>query len=353
MIGLFRSLRKRLSGRRKARFLSAVTALLQGHRIHLVDVGAAGALPPAWESWRRHIAVTAFEPDPKAAQAWKLRYPEKGFKIIAQGLSQHGGAASLHILNCPTGSSLKKLKTPIPPYMDEAYCYPSREASIETIRLQEGLERAGHETFAGIKLDTQGSELEILQSLPARTLEQAVFIETEIGIPGAYADAPALSDWLAFLGPLGFELYDLHPLRTPLATLQQGNQDIWRQLEVPPGDPSVSQRIWETDALFFNSKKIRGIEKNPEELSKTIACLCLYRFFLEALDLIEINLRQSLIGPAQADSMRKSVLMIHRHLSRDAFEVGWLSALASLGELFGSRRYPRWCQYRFYEPPNG
>jgi hypothetical protein len=138
-----------------------------------------------------------------------------------------------------------------------------------------------------------------------------------------------------------------------LATLQQANQDIWRQLEVPPGDPSVSQRIWETDTLFFNSRKIRGIGKNPDELSKTIACLCLYRFFLEALDLIEINLGQSLISSAQADSMRKSVLMIHRHLSRDAFEVGWLSPLASLGELFGSRRYPRWCQYRFYEPPNG
>ena len=353
LTGILRSLRKRLSGRRKGIFHSAVEGLLRGHKVPLVDVGAAGALPPNWEDWKSHLAVTAFEPDPVAAEKWKHRYPEKSFQVVAQGLSQRGGAVPLHVLNAPTGSSLKKLKTPISPYVEESYCYPVREVLIETIRLGDGLKQVGQPSFAGIKLDTQGSELEILQSLSARTLQEAVFIETEIGMPGAYADTPKLSDWLAFLEPLGFELFDLHPLRTPLVKFQQEHQDIWGQLGVPPGNVSVSQRLWEADALFFNTKKLSGIAKSAGELATTVACLCLYRFFLEALDLVERGRHQGIIDSDRARAMRKSVLLIHQHLSRDAFEIGPFSSLAILGEIFGSSRHPRWCQYRYYEAPHG
>jgi FkbM family methyltransferase len=353
LTGILRSLRKRLSGRRKTLFHSAVESLLQGQKVALVDVGAAGALPPNWEDWRKHLAVTAFEPDPAAAKKWKYRYPEKNFQVVAQGLSQQGGPVALHVLNAPTGSSLKKLKTPISSYVEESYCFPVREVLIETIRLEDGLKQVGKPTFAGIKLDTQGSELEILQSLPVQTVREAVFIETEIGMPGAYADTPGLADWLAFLEPLGFELFDLHPLRTPLAKFQEKHQDIWGQLEVPPGNVSVSQRLWEADALFFNVKKLSGAAKSSGELAITVACLCLYRFFLEALDLVERGRRQGIINPNQAQDLRQSVLRIHRHLSRDAMEVGPLSRITILGEIFGSRRHPRWCQYRFYEAPHG
>lgn len=353
MTGILRSLRKRLSGRRKARFLAAAESLLGGQKPHLVDVGAAGALPPAWEDWRKQIAVTAFEPDAAAAKRLKQRYPEKDFQVIAQALSQTGGNVALHILNTPTGSSLKKLKNPLPAYVDESYCYPCREISIETIPLEEGLRRSGRETFAGIKLDTQGSELEILQSLPTRTLQEAVFIETEIGMPGAYAEAPRLTDWLAFLEPLGFQLYDLHPLRTPLVKFRKQNQDLWKQLSVPPGDPSVSQRLWEADALFFNCSKLQRAAGNLKDLQISVACLCLYRFFLEALDLVAQAQEQGGVDVVEGRTLRESILKIHRNISRDALEVGFFSPLLTLGEVFRSRRHARWCQYRFYDAPQG
>ena len=350
-MGLLQSLRKRLNGRRAGEFKKSASILLGEQKLSLVDVGAAGCLPEPWEKWRGFTQVTAFEPDQKAGEVWKIRYSDSAYRLIPHGLSLEGGVQTLYKLNSPTGSSLKKLSIPLSPYLEKNYCFPIEEKKVLTKTLEQALGEEGRSIVDGIKLDTQGTELDILKSLENGDIENIFFLETEIGCPGAYENAPSLGEWIEFMARRGFELYDLQPLRTPLAEFRK-NKSLWNDLNVLNGDASVSQRVWEVDALFINTKKLKRSILDKKQLVKACCSLCMYNFFLEALDLVDLAAEEKTISDEESLTWRSAIRGIHRNLSRDLLE-SRLPFLAAIGEVIGGRNQRRWCQYRFYQHPNG
>jgi len=350
-MGLLESLRKRLSGRKTGDFKKSASILLGEQKLSLVDVGAAGCLPEPWEKWRGFTQVTAFEPDQKAGEVWKKRYSDSAYRLIPHGLSLAGGVQTLYKLNSPTGSSLKKLSIPLSPYLEKNYCFPIEEKEVLTKTLKQTLGEEGQSIVDGIKLDTQGTELDILKSLENSDIENIFFLETEIGCPGAYENTPHIGEWIEFMARRGFELYDLQPLRTPLAEFRKG-KDLWNYLRVPNGDASVSQRIWEVDALFINKKKMKDSRLDKKQLAKACCSLCMYNFFLEALDLVDLAIEVKTISEKESETWKSAVRGIHQNLSRDTLE-NRFPFLAGIGEIIGGRKQRRWCQYRYYQHPNG
>jgi hypothetical protein len=83
--------------------------------------------------------------------------------------------------------------------------------AVDADTLDHQLAEAGIERVDAIKLDTQGSELMVLEGAQA-TLRRGVFgIEVEVELNPVYERQPLLSDVDRFLRPFGYELFALEP----------------------------------------------------------------------------------------------------------------------------------------------
>lgn len=84
-------------------------------------------------------------------------------------------------------------------------------AKVETIQLQlldEIAVETGFESVDLIKLDTQGSEIEILEG-GLNVLKSAQAVLIEVSMLGIYKGAPLVSDVISFMKDNGFILYDI------------------------------------------------------------------------------------------------------------------------------------------------
>jgi FkbM family methyltransferase len=135
------------------------------------------------------------------------------------GLSRDGGVQTLYVTNVDTGSSL------LPPQISAAmqhrvtnldYFFPVVERQIETVTLAEVVRDEDEDAPVFVKLDTQGTELSILQG--ARALlegHRIVGIEMEATLLAQPLMRGAGRFWQAceYLEGLGYELLDVKPIR--------------------------------------------------------------------------------------------------------------------------------------------
>jgi FkbM family methyltransferase len=134
------------------------------------------------------------------------------------GLSREGGAQTLYVTNVDTGSSL--LPPEITPSMqhrvtDLSYFFPVTERRIETLTLVQALAGLPASAPVFVKLDTQGTELSILQG--AHTLFDArriVGIEMESTLLAQPVMKGAGKFWQAceYLEQQDFELLLIKPI---------------------------------------------------------------------------------------------------------------------------------------------
>jgi FkbM family methyltransferase len=134
------------------------------------------------------------------------------------GLSRDGGMQTLYITNVDSGSSL--LPPEIPSSMKHRvsnidYFFPVKEKSINTLKLVQALDGMSDTAPVFVKLDTQGTELSILQGaqvlLDARRI---VGIEMESTLLAQPVMKGSGKFWEAceYLEGQGFELVHLKPI---------------------------------------------------------------------------------------------------------------------------------------------
>lgn len=121
-----------------------------------------------------------------------------------------GRRATLYVTRNPGFSSIYK-----PTELLERFvpgCEIVRELPVETVRLDEAAETHGFGETALLKLDTQGSELEILRSGP-NVLNAAVAVAVEVSFDQFYAGAPLFGDVDAHLRTTGYRLIEMKRAR--------------------------------------------------------------------------------------------------------------------------------------------
>src|SRR5580704_19210326 len=115
---------------------SAVSDLLDGSDLILVDVGAAFGLPVHLAALTRLATVCYFEPDEKAARELERDLQRHGLtksRVFSVALAGSDGPRTLHVTNAPTGSSLL-----IPgseaglDFTPHDYFFPLRETAVQT-----------------------------------------------------------------------------------------------------------------------------------------------------------------------------------------------------------------------------
>lgn len=185
-----------------------------------VDVGASYYPHVKWlqflnASRTQWLAVEPNEANLGYVKSWS--WPCR-VSTCTTGLSREGGPQTLYVTNVDSGSSL--LPPEITPSMRHRvtnldYFFPVTERRIETLTLMQALTGLSATAPVFVKLDTQGTELSILQGAqPLFDAQRIVGIEMESTLLAQPVMKGSGKFWQAceYLEQQGFELLHIKPI---------------------------------------------------------------------------------------------------------------------------------------------
>jgi FkbM family methyltransferase len=188
-----------------------------------VDIGASYYPHVKWLAFLNAPKIQWLAVEPNEANiayvnswAWPCQV-----STCTTGLSRDGGLQTLYVTNVDTGSSL------LPPEITQSmkhrvtnlgYFFPVTERSIETLTLVKALAGLSATVPVFVKLDTQGTELSILQGAQALfDTQRIVGIEMESTMLAQPLMKGSGKFWQAcqYLELQGFELLHVKPIQAP------------------------------------------------------------------------------------------------------------------------------------------
>ncbi len=193
--------------------LPVLTSLLAGAGIKLVEIGGRGSSFPELVTLAPFADYYVSEPD--AAEAARLTehltrdLSWRSVTVIAAAIGK-GDEATLHVTRRPGMSSLR----PPEPGVTHRFCLHRNfdvmsTATVPVLSLDSAAERYAFTDACFLKLDTQGTEFDILES-GARLLRHSVVgVYVECSFRAFYRDQALFGDVDQHLRRHGFELFSL------------------------------------------------------------------------------------------------------------------------------------------------
>jgi FkbM family methyltransferase len=178
----------------------------------VVDVGCRWGPAAAWLELPG-VRVIGFDPDEEECRRLAERTGERAAaRFVPVALGRHAGPARLHLTHEPACSSL------YPPDVGLietrpalVVITPAGQTDVELDTLDAWTEREGVDRVDFVKLDTQGSELDILRGAE-RILQTVRAIEVEVEFNPIYQGQPLFGDVDDYLRTRGFVLWRLGDL---------------------------------------------------------------------------------------------------------------------------------------------
>ncbi len=177
----------------------------------LVDAGARGGMQKNWRRARKHLEVIGFEPD--TAEFAKLSGSHtRGFKYINTALYSAKARISLFLTRNRGVSSIYRPDTAFLGRFPEKERYDITDTiQVDAEPLDAVLASNGIHDADFLKLDTQGSELDILRGASGLAGDKLFGIEVEAETVPIYEGQPLLADVDAFIRSKGYFLFDIRP----------------------------------------------------------------------------------------------------------------------------------------------
>jgi FkbM family methyltransferase len=154
-----------------------------------------------------------FEADPEEVE--RLRAAARpGFTYFPAAVAGQNGRRTLYVTGHPACSSLiAPNEELLRPYLAAPRMQLAKEVPIDVVALDEYLPGSGVSRIDFLDLDTQGSELEILQGAKKLLSAGTAVVKTEVEFVPFYRDQPLFGDVDRFLRAEGFWLFDLRRSR--------------------------------------------------------------------------------------------------------------------------------------------
>lgn len=267
--------------------------LYAAHPITLVDVGSSGGLQSNWKESEKFLKIIGFDPDLRSY----VRGSENSKYINLEcGLHNRTGEADFYLTRSKTKSSL------MPPNFEFLSKFPKSDfyevidkTKIKCDTLDNQLEHLGVLNVDFIKLDTQGSELHILEGA-RNTLASSVFgIEVEVEFSSMYENQPLFPDVDIFMRKLSFQLFDLAPC--------YWKRKIGRPLGGPQGQLIYADALYLRDSAAFSrvADLLADSRLKKSKILRALSICMLYGYFDYALELFRMN--KDLFSLAEAESV--------------------------------------------------
>jgi FkbM family methyltransferase len=354
MLGKIKHVLKLKRRRRKAALGAAARKLLNGERLVAVDVGAAHGLMRHWATIDQVAHFYLVEPNPETSADLRRMYPGSNLKVLPVALSGRGGKRTLNVTNVSTGSSLLPIDEAfVKQYCSRDYFFPVRQVELDTRSLQQAMDAENEPRVDLIKLDTQGTELEIFEGLGAARLDQVLAVELEVGMPGAYVGQAQLPDVQRFMEGRGLVLFDLRCNRTHRP---KGSRFDFYQKEVfgvYANAPTISAQLFEVDAVYFRNPLPLIARKDAGAIRRLLAAYCMYNFFSEAHHVAEQTRLAGVFSPAEFDEAARAIVSWHNDYHRRFYHSPAFDGLRRVLYHFAHATAPRWAQYLYHEYPSG
>lgn len=275
--------------------------------ITLVDVGASGGIQNRWRQLEGHLRVVGVEPDRDAYQELVAKIPPESRDVYLNiGLYDHAATLTAYVTQQQFCSSIyqpdiERLKT----FKDWERFSVVREVEMQVGRLDVALQANGLADIDVIKVDTQGSELDILKGTGNYLTNGNVGIEVEVEFIPLYKGQPVFADVDNFLREQGYELFDLarHFWRRPVAAGAKG---------------SYRGQLVFADALYFASPDLfsttvaqyKDEQERTRKFIRAISVVLTYGYYDYALLLCD---QASAVNPEATHIVKK---LIHAHLNQ-------------------------------------
>ena len=270
-----------------------------------IDVGASYFYNQHWIIPTQLPKSTMIQVDPNPQN---LEYVGRHNSIarviqVPFGLSRSGGAQKFYVTNIDSGSSVFEPK--IPPRLSkniESYLYPFKEVEIQTKKLTDIIPESLVNQPIALKLDTQGSEQEIIRGAEILLkTKQIVSIEVEASLlrKSFSEGGTKFCELQPYLENFGYELVDMR------LNFTHG-----------PSKPSEFSKLGilnECDALFFlNHREIA--QRSLEFKLASFFLLCLYGQFGDALRLADANhdLKERIQNAVKPKQSLEKILRLHQ-----------------------------------------
>ena len=180
-----------------------------GLEVQLLDVGSLGGIVEPFEEIRDVLVVSGFDPqEDKADAGTPIEMKEKDrTKIYPFALYTHSGEVTFNVTRAPEWSSVYKPNRAVLSRYNTNLDFADilRTVSVRSERLDDALK---DQVIDFVKIDTQGSELDILKH-GKTVLQNCLGILTEVEFVHFYENQPLFADIDPFIRSQGFELFDL------------------------------------------------------------------------------------------------------------------------------------------------
>ena len=294
--------------RKKARIPPFLGETLTGSHLEALDAGAAGGVSSHWRPFLPLMSVIAFEPDEREC-ARQQRRALPGITWVPLALAGRTEQRDLHVLARPTGSSL------LPPnvevlgrYSAPDYFRVSKVVPIRCSSLADFLRDEARVTPQLLKLDTQGTELEILSSLDDERWRAVLAIEVEVEFAELYQGQPLFTDVDGLARARGLELFDLRTHRAYRHGPTGERHYLGTHLKTAVGTRHLSAQLVAGDALYLRPPDDPLLFSDPVTLARYILILLVYGYHDLALCLLDGEPAAEVLGAGEIDRLRAEII---------------------------------------------
>jgi FkbM family methyltransferase len=272
------------------RFTRAIAkaGILASEAMTVIDAGASGGFPDYWNTFKDQIRLIGFEPN---KDEYKKCAQTESKKVYPFALGRRREEKTMTITRWPYSSSTLAYNMSFWNRFPNAYLFEAvRTDTFETLDCDSFCREYGIRDVDFIKLDTEGSELEIMEGATGLLEENVLGVLIEVAFCHYQSGRPLFPEIDKFLRDRGFILYDLGPIRLARSSLPP--------VETYNGNPSSYGQLVAGDALYLRdivSMPSHPVRKNP---AKIIKAVCLFEMFSlqdSAIELMEYALAGGLV----------------------------------------------------------
>lgn len=252
--------------------------------IILVDVGASGGLEPNWKPAEKHLQIIGFEPDKQEFFNLKKKITENA-RYLNTGLYKEKTLLDFYLTKKQQTSSIFKPNREFLDKFPESERFDIIESiKVETDTLDNQFKIHNITGVDFIKIDTQGSELFILEGAVETIKNYPFGLEVEVEFVEIYQNQPLFSNVDSFIRKQGFQLFDIQGV--------YWKRTIGKSIGKKRGQLVFGNALYLRKSENFNEviERIQDSIAKKSKALKAISICHLYGYFDYAMEILAVTL---------------------------------------------------------------